>query len=136
MDEQVEQLRAKLKALWDIRDNLKDDWSRNFVRDNLKRNFYSARVVAHVEKMFDTYLKGGKTDHANDNGVVQCGRISAYKSAAGWQVYMDMKAIGMTVTKRDAEVIVPWMGRAVESIEEIVVKPKPELPAQDEGEER
>lgn len=133
MDDMVE-IRAKLKALWDIHEKLKPGFEQNFVRDNLQRNFYSVRVIECIEKLFRVYIKGSPdSERENNNTVVKCGRVAAYKSAAGWQVYIDMKAIGCTITKRDAEIIVPWLGRDVEGLEEVLMKAKPVIQAQHTG---
>ena len=93
-----------------------DDWGTGFLKSVVTpdRRFLTPGQINTIEKMHAKAVAGKKRDEANV--IVRTPWLKACKQASGWQIYIDQKAVGISMTRIDAERILIYFEHSWESI--------------------
>lgn len=125
-------IKSKLAMLkTKIGDPAVNPWGQAFLKSVCAddRNAVSDGQLATIEKMFHRFCKNQATDKSK---IVRSSRVSAFRTASGYQLYIDNKAVGVTMTFREAEVLTIWFAHSLESLEYVLKQEKPVIPVEGE----
>ena len=113
------EVRAKMDRLLALTASGKiNEWGTKFLKDVVTpdRKFLSPAQLNTIEKMYEQVVVGKK--RAEDAVVIlKTERLKACKQSCGWQIYVDQRAVGVSMTRIDAERILVWFEHSLESLE-------------------
>lgn len=117
---EVQSKMTELRAL--VGSGKVDAWGEQFLTDVVvpDRKFLTPGQINTIEKMYDRVCIGKKRE--NSTCIPKTERLKACKQSSGWQIYIDQRAVGISMTKIDAEKILIWFEHSLESLEIVLNK--------------
>ena len=131
------EMRSKLNLLKAKQQtNEVDDWGKSFLNsvcDPRKTSLSTAQWTT-AEKMYARLYAPDKP--VDPNKIVRTDRVSAIRSSTGWQLYLDHKAVGVVMTKHEAELVATWFEHSLEMVEYALKQPRPIMTGTKKEEEK
>ena len=99
---------------------------RKFVSDMMVWKNVSMAQAGFVDRLYAEKVEKAEKQ-AKDKKLILGDRVSAFRMATGWQIYIDNKAVGVILPKSDAETIARWLSMCMDMLEYVLKQPKPNI---------
>ena len=77
-------------------------WEREFLASGRKYGSMTVKMSAVLDRIYEEKILTKQRDR-DMNQIIKSDRVMICKSSGGWQLYVDMKALGYAMTRPDAE---------------------------------